>query len=272
MDVIASFSRKMLPHDRIGLVSFSSSSLILSYLTEDPHNIFYYLDYLRDETTVSLGTNIGQALRHGLAILTRELEVNPQASLHKRVFILVSDGEDHGKELESAVEEVKRLGIKVHTIGIGSKGGAPIPVAWENGSVSYLEDQEGNIILTSFDETTLRWIAEETGANAYRSFTGRELEGKFAEIARKERKSKVLKGSPSIRMSIKNSCWWPWEYFLLLCCCRITPYGRERTTDPGKGFFSDPAHSPGDQQGHCQAGVAHSASPNRPLFRNPVLL
>ena len=193
MDVIASFSRKMLPHDRIGLVSFSSSSLILSYLTEDPHNIFYYLDYLRDETTVSLGTNIGQALRHGLAILTRELEVNPQASLHKRVFILVSDGEDHGKEIESAVEEVKRLGIKVHTIGIGSKGGAPIPVAWENGSVSYLEDQEGNIILTSFDETTLRWIAEETGANAYRSFTGRELEGKFAEIARKEREIEGFK-------------------------------------------------------------------------------
>ena len=193
MDVIGSFSRKMLPHDRIGLVSFASGSLILSYLTEDPSNILYYLDYLRDETTVSLGTNIGQALRNGLAILIRELEVNPKAAQHNRVFILVSDGEDHGDELESAVEEVKSLGIKVHTIGIGSKGGASIPIAREDGDVVYLEDEKGTRILTRFDETTLRWIAEETGAKAYRSFTGQELEGKFAEIALKEREIEGFK-------------------------------------------------------------------------------
>ncbi len=193
MEVIGSFSHKKPPYDRIGLVSFSSGSLILSYLTEDPSNILYYLNYLRDETTVSLGTNIGQGLENGLAIFTKELEVNPGAVYHKRVFILVSDGEDHGRELESAVERVKSLGIKVHTIGIGSNGGAPIPIAWENGRVSYLEDEEGNRILSRFDEGILRWIAQETGGNAYRSFTGEELEGKFAEIALKEREIEGFK-------------------------------------------------------------------------------
>ena len=193
MEVIGSFARKMLPHDRIGLVSFSSGSLILSYLTQDPSNILYYLDYLRDDTTLSLGTNIGQGLENGLAIFTKELEVSPEAMHHKRVFILVSDGEDHGRALESAVGEIKRIGIKVHTIGIGSKGGAPIPIAWEEGKVRYLEDEEGNRIISRFDEGTLRWIAEQTGGNAYRSFTGQELGGTFAEIVLKEREIEGFK-------------------------------------------------------------------------------
>ncbi|MGH7831363.1 MAG: vWA domain-containing protein, partial [Candidatus Binatia bacterium] len=38
LEVLALFSRKKLPHDRIGLVSFAGGSLILSYLTEDPSN------------------------------------------------------------------------------------------------------------------------------------------------------------------------------------------------------------------------------------------
>ncbi|MBI4488216.1 MAG: VWA domain-containing protein [Deltaproteobacteria bacterium] len=187
LEVIGSFSRKKLPHDRIGLVSFSGGSLILSYLTEDPDNILYYLKYLKDDASLSLGTNIGRALKNGLTIITKESEVSPEAAQHKRVFILVSDGEDHGAELESAVREVARLGIKVHAIGIGSKEGAPIPIAWEDGKISYLEDQKGNKILSRFDENTLRRVAEATGGNAYRSFTGQELESAFAEIVLKER-------------------------------------------------------------------------------------
>jgi Ca-activated chloride channel family protein len=187
LQVIGGFSRKKPPHDRIGLVSFSGGSLILSYLTEDPNNILYYLDYLRDDNYLSLGTNIGRALKSGLTVIAKELEVSPEATNNKRVFILLSDGEDHGKELEGAVQEVKRQGIKVHTIGIGSQEGAPIPIAWEGEKIKYLEDQEGNKIITRFDERSLRWVAEVTGGNAYRSFTGQELESVFAEIVLKER-------------------------------------------------------------------------------------
>lgn len=193
LEVIGTFSRKKLPHDRIALVSFSAGSLILSYLTEDPNNIHYYLDYLRDEIMPSFGTNIGRALKNGLTVLTKELEVTPEAALHKRVFILVSDGEDHGKELESAIQEVKRIGIKVHTIGIGSKEGAPIPISWQERKIRYVEDNQGNKIITRFDERTLRWIAEETGGNAYRSFTGQELENIFREIVLNEREIEGFK-------------------------------------------------------------------------------
>lgn len=193
LEVIGSFAHKKLPDDRLALVSFSEASLILSYLTEDPNNILYYLDYLRSDSTVSYGTNIGRALKNGLTVITKELEVRPQAALHHRVFILLSDGEDHGSELESALRDVKRSGIKVHTVGIGSKEGAPIPIGRENGSVRYLQDNQGNQIISRFDEGTLRRVAEETGGNAYRSFTGQELGRIIGEIALKERSIDGLK-------------------------------------------------------------------------------
>jgi len=187
LEVIGNFSWNKPPRDRIGLISFSSTSLILSYLTEDPGNILYYLDYLKEEKAPGFGTNIGRALKSGLALLAKEQEVDPQASRRKRIFILISDGEDHGQELGPSLEEVKRLGVRVHTIGIGSEQGAPIPIAWEEGVLRYVEDEEGNRILTRMDERTLSRVAEESGGNSYRSSTGAALEGTFAEIVLKER-------------------------------------------------------------------------------------
>ena len=193
LEVIGGFAHKKLPDDRLALVSFAEASLILSYLTEDPNNILYYLDYMRSDTTPSFGTNIGRALKNGLTVITKELEVRPQAARYHRVFILLSDGEDHGSELEAALTQVKRTGIKVHTIGIGSQEGAPIPIARENGTVRYLEDDQGTQIISRFDEATLRRVAEQTGGNAYRSFTGQELEHIIGEIVLKERSIEGLK-------------------------------------------------------------------------------
>jgi Ca-activated chloride channel family protein len=193
VEVIGSFAHKKLTDDRVALVSFAETSLILSYLTDDPNNILYYLDYLKSDTTLSYGTNIGRALKNGLTVITKELELRPQAENNQRAFILVSDGEDHGRELESALRDIKRSGIKVHTIGIGSKEGAPIPIGKENGSVQYLEDAQGKQILSRFDEGTLRRVAEESGGNAYRSFTGHDLERIISEIVLKERAIEGLK-------------------------------------------------------------------------------
>ncbi len=103
-------------------------------------------------------------------------------------MILISDGEDHGAELENAVRAVQKQGIKVHTIAIGSNQGAPVPIAWDNdGRAQYLLDAKGNRIISHLDERTLRWIAQETGGGAYRSVTGEELPRTFAGIVEQER-------------------------------------------------------------------------------------
>jgi Ca-activated chloride channel family protein len=193
LEIVGRFARHKPSQDRIGLVSFASGSLILSYLTEDTSNILYYLNYLKDDSSFNSGTNIGRAIQNGFAVLSRDTELHPEVAQKKKVFILISDGEDHGDELESAVREATRRGIRIHTIGIGSLEGAPIPMGRENGTVRYVEDTKGNRILTRFDERTLRWIAETTGGSGHRSFTGQELEGFFTAIVRQERKIEGFK-------------------------------------------------------------------------------
>ena len=187
LEVIGAFSRAKLAHDRVGLVSFAGGSVIVSYLTEDANNILYYLDYLKEDTTLSHGTNIGRGLRNGLTVIRKEAEVYPAAARNKKVFILLSDGEDNSAELDGAVEAVREQGVKVHTVGVGSVEGAPIPIAYESGRPVYLEDDQGKRIITRFDERTLHWIADKTGGKFYRSLSGFELDKTFSEIAAKER-------------------------------------------------------------------------------------
>ena len=186
LEVIGAFSRTKPEHDRIGLVSFAGNSMIISHLTEDANNILYYLEYLK-ETPLSPGTNIGRGLRNGLTVVRKETEMSPGAVRNKKVFILLSDGEDNSSELEAALNEVTEAGIKVHTIGIGSLEGAPIPIGFEQGRRVYLEDNKGRRIITRFDDKTLQWIAQKTGGKFQRSWTGFEIEKAFSEIVLKER-------------------------------------------------------------------------------------
>jgi Ca-activated chloride channel homolog len=193
LEIVGRFARNKPSQDRVGLVSFASGSLILSYLTADSSNVLYYLNYLKDDLSFNPGTNIGRAIQSALTVLSRDAELHPQAARTKRIFILISDGEDHGDELDSAVREATRQGIRIHTIGIGSLEGAPIPMGRENGMVRYVEDAKGNRILSRFDEYSLRRIADNTGGSAHRSFTGQELEGFFEGIVRQERKIEGFK-------------------------------------------------------------------------------
>ncbi|MEA2992876.1 MAG: Ca-activated chloride channel [Alphaproteobacteria bacterium] len=193
LEVIAAFCDHKPPQDRIGLIAFTGKSVVLSYLTEDPDNIRYYLNYLRQDKVMRLGTNIGRALNTGLSVLNQEREIDRTAAEHKRVFILISDGEDHGAELADAVSNVKKSGVKVHTIATGSAQGAPIPMARENGQPIYLLDDKGQRVISRLDEGALRWLANETGGGAYRAITGEELPQIMARIVDTEREIQGFK-------------------------------------------------------------------------------
>jgi len=185
--VMGSFVRTKLAQDRIGLVSFAGNSMIVSYLTEDANNIHYYIDYLKEDATINHGTNIGRGIRNGITVVQKETEIVPATARHKKVFIVLSVREDNGYELNAAVAELQDQGIKIHTSGVRSRDGAPIPIGYEKDRPIYLEDDKGNRIISRFDEHSLQWIAESTGGKFYRSLSGLELEKSFAEIVLSER-------------------------------------------------------------------------------------
>jgi Ca-activated chloride channel family protein len=163
--------------DRIGLVTFAGSSVITSYLTSDLDNIPFYLDFMEVVPAVTFGTNFGAALKGGLALVEKELELaarEGREDTSQKVFVFLSDGEDFGQELEIAIQQTIAAGIPVYAIGIGSNRDAPIPLRTGD-TETLLRDESGAVVSARFDESSLRRIALLTGGSYYRSYTGSEL-------------------------------------------------------------------------------------------------
>lgn len=184
IDEIKSFlQRKPETIDRVALVGFASTSVPLAYPTRDLDSIFFYLDWAREDPTPMYGTNIGGALTSALALARRD----PQEGVPP-LFVVISDGEDDGQELERAVATFRRENLRVHSIGIGSYETVPMPVSGVDGRETFLEDEAGQVLMTRFDEATLQQLSGSTGGRYFRSVTGGELRAALDEAAVAERR------------------------------------------------------------------------------------
>jgi len=173
---------------QIGLVNFAGSSVILSYLTEDAQNIVFYLDYLEADLRPTFGTDIGAGFKNALLLLEKEQAIDEGLRPEDFTFILISDGEDHGETLREAVQKASQLNVRAYTVGLGTMTGGYIPIGERDGHTVFLVDEEGDRLLATFDEGTLRWVAGATGGRYYRSHTGTELYKNLNEILWNERK------------------------------------------------------------------------------------
>jgi Ca-activated chloride channel family protein len=83
----------------------------------------------------------------------------------------MTDGEDHEGDPVSVARELGERGIRVYTIGIGSRTGEPIPTYAPDGTwTGYLRDEQGELVqtaLTEENEAQLRSIAEATDGGRY---------------------------------------------------------------------------------------------------------
>lgn len=168
--------------DRVGLVGFAGTTVTLSYLTRDVNALFFFLDWVREDPEVYLGTDIAAALD-----AAREL-VRKDGRPTRKLFLLVSDGDDQGPELAGVLDQLHGEGIPVYSIGIGTGNGVPIPVASRNGVLQYLQDKSGNTVTTRFDPSSLRRVASLTGGRFFRSTTGYDLAGTMVSAVRQQRR------------------------------------------------------------------------------------
>ena len=150
--------------DRVGLVGFAGSSLILSYLTRDLDTVAFYLDWIEKDPQTLLGTNIGAALKNALDVVRKDDRKT------RKIFVLLSDGEDYGGELSRQVAVYQQEGHHINSIGIGSDDEVPVPELFPDGK-----------------EAPLRDIASTTGGRYLRSRTGGDLTKALQEIEQGER-------------------------------------------------------------------------------------
>ena len=112
------------------------------------------------------------------------LNKNQPQPVKSRIVILLTDGENNAGSLDpiQAAELAKRFEVKVYTIGVGTKGQAPVPVMDPFSGRESLRWMDVNI-----DEATLTRIAESTGGKYFRATDTKSLAQIYAQIDRLEK-------------------------------------------------------------------------------------
>jgi Ca-activated chloride channel family protein len=169
--------------DRIGLIVFAGDAFVQLPITTDYSAAKLFLSTINTSIVPTQGTAIGKAI--GLSIKSFDLK-NDQS----KAIIVITDGENHEDDAIKKAEEAEELGIFVHTIGMGSAEGGPIPIKNRYGSVtSYQKDKEGNAIITVLNEEMLKQIAQAGGGSYIRAnSTQSGLNALFKEINKMEKK------------------------------------------------------------------------------------
>lgn len=208
---------KKLQGDRLGLIAFAGNAFLQCPLTSDYTGFMLSLDDINVYTIPKGGTSISNAIRVAL-------DSYEGGKKKYKTLVLISDGEDLEGDAVNWAEKAKEDGIKIFTIGIGTREGELIPVTDEAGRTEFLKDSSGNVVKSRLDEDTLQKIALTTGGSYIRATNtefGLDLiyDEKLSKMERRDIENKMVK-----RYNEKFQI--PLALALLLLC--IEPFIRER--------------------------------------------
>jgi len=160
--------------DRIGLVIFSREAFTQCPLTIDYSVLRNLLGDIRTGM-IEDGTAIGNGIANGINRLK-------DSDAESRVIILLTDGVNNAGEVDpiSSAEIASTFGIRIYTIGVGTRGEAPYPVQTPFGT-------RYQMVPVEIDETILKKIAEITGGEYFRATNNRALEEIYNKIDKMEK-------------------------------------------------------------------------------------
>jgi Ca-activated chloride channel homolog len=161
--------------DRLGLEIFSAEPYLQCPLTLDYDVFLRFLDRV-ELGTLPDGTAIGMAIASGVNRLR-------ESAAKTKVMILLTDGQNNAGKIDpdTAAGIAKEQGVKIYTVGAGTRGEAPYPVKDVFGRKAYRP------MAVDIDDDALRKIAEATGGKYYRATDTKSLEQTWDEIDRLEK-------------------------------------------------------------------------------------
>lgn len=160
-ELIGDFIRRR-TDDRIGIVTFGVRAATRVPITFDRDIAESML------AKAEVGENgDGTAIGHAIATAVNRLKGSKARS---RVIILVTDGVNNSGSIDPlvAAQLASRFGIRIYTIGVGSRGPVPLPIKRQNPFTGEIETVY-TTIRGELDEPGLQQIARITGGEYFRA-------------------------------------------------------------------------------------------------------
>lgn len=160
--------------DKIGLVVFAGKSFTQCPLTIDYSVLRNLLSEIESGMIVD-GTAIGLAIANGVNRLK-------DSKAKSKIIILLTDGINNAGEIDpiTAANIAQTFGIRVYTVGVGSKGEAPYPFQTPFG-IQY------QMVPVQIDEEILQQVADITDGQYFRATNNKKLADIYKEIDKMEK-------------------------------------------------------------------------------------
>ena len=189
-------------NDNIGLVEFAAEGFTLCPMTTD------HVILLNQLKNVQCGVlEDGTAIGVGVATAIYRIKDGQAKS---KTIILLTDGSNNRGQVSpaTAAEIAATYGIRVYTIGVGTRGMAPYPARTPYGTIVTQQ------VEVDIDENTLKQIAATTGGEYFRATDENALEKVFEEIDKLEKTKMSVK---EFSKKEEEYLVWALAAFILLC-------------------------------------------------------
>ncbi len=166
--------------ERVGLVSFAGTAFVQSPLSSDYEILREFLPALGPDFLPEGGTNYRALIDTSLAAFG--------TGTADRYLIILSDGEATDDDWQASAAELKKKGIRVIGLGVGTATGAMIP----DGSGGLVKDERGAVVLSKLESGTLQDLASVTGGTYRDASTWLDLAGVLNATVEAGQKGKFL--------------------------------------------------------------------------------
>lgn len=145
-------------NNRFGLIVFSNDAFVQAPLTFDQPALELFVQSLHTDLLPRSGTNLCSALE----LAYQKLLNDPTAANHAKMIVLVTDGENTGTCSAHLYNNIRRFGIGLYIVGVGTRSGSSIP---DNGKV--LRTKNNEVVITKLNPAALQKLAEQTNGSYY---------------------------------------------------------------------------------------------------------
>ena len=152
LDDLITFVENAASGDRLGIVLFADQAYLFCPLTADYGVLRIFAQSASPDLITAQGTNFEDAINTAIESFNSVKAAAP-------LVILLSDGEDKYADAAGLAEKLKKAGVTLYALGVGSREGAPIDL----GKDGLLKTKSDYTVISHLDEATLRAIAESSG-------------------------------------------------------------------------------------------------------------